>query len=445
MSKYVIITEKPSQAQAIATALGIKAKHRMEYELKDGGLVVHARGHCLRLVSPEKYETQWAGTWSYQNLPILPSTWKYEPAKDVESELSVIKRALASTSHVIIATDAGREGELIARELLEYFKYSGKIERLWTSTLTTKSIKAAMAALRTNAEMIPLYESAVARQRCDLMYGYSLTRAVTLSMGIPRTTFRNGRVKTPVLGLIVKRELEIKNFVVEEYYELEAKVKVHSGQIITMKHAPEPDKRIKSKDQANALKKKAEGHIGPIQVESNKQTRAPDLPFSIDTLQQVADAKLGWSASTTLKIPQELYDQKIISYPRSDCPYLGESLIEEVPSILEGIATIGPAYSKYAKLTTTNLTLRKSVFDDAKLSDHHGIIPTGQTMVFTPQQSQLYAIIADRFLKALNKDYVYQQTNLTLNANSVIFKTTGIAPISPGWKDIKLFEDVVKS
>lgn len=146
-----------------------------------------------------------------------------------------------------------------------------------------------------------------------------------------------------------------------------------------------------------------------------------------------------------MKIAQELYDQKIISYPRSDCPYLGESLIEEVPSILEGIATIGPAYSKYAKLTTTNLTLRKSVFDDAKLSDHHGIIPTGQTMVFTPQQSQLYAIIADRFLKALNKDYVYQQTNLTLNANSVIFKTTGIAPISPGWKDIKLFEDVVKS
>lgn len=433
---YFILAEKPSQAKAIAQMLGIKAKGNKYYELKDGGIVGHARGHLLT-VDKKTHEAWDKGRWSLDNLPVAPTVWYMCPTKDVAQELAVVKRFLAETKRVIIATDAGREGELIARELLTYFKFKGTVERFWTQTMTTKDLKAAWAKLLPAASTEGYYASALARQRCDLMYGYTMTRAVTIGMNGSKVK-PCGRVKTPLMHMVVKREWDIRNFKVKTYYELEAKVRVQSGELVTMRHAPAEADRVYEKTEITRRQALAEKFIGPIQVKKESMKQGPRPFYSLDTFVYDADKKLGLSSKSAETVLQYLYDEELVSYPRSDSEYLGESQKEEMPEVLANICAMNPALATMVKEVNTQLTLRKEFFDDKKLTDHHGIIPTGTVKPISGLELQVYLMICERFLRALSADYQYLHTKFTLNANGVEFNTTGSIPTTMGWKAVKL-------
>lgn len=433
---YFILAEKPSQAKAIAQMLGIKSRGNKYYELKDGGVVGHARGHLLTV--DKRTHADWdKGSWTLDNLPVAPTEWIMCPAKDVAQELAVVKRFLADTKRVIIATDAGREGELIARELLTYFKFRGTVERFWTSTMTTKDLKAAWASLLPASRTEGYYASALARQRCDLMYGYTMTRAVTLGMNT-RKVKPCGRVKTPLMYMVVKREWDIRNFKVKTYYELDAKVRVQSGATVMLRHAPAEADRVYEKTEIQRRQALAENYIGPIQVKKENMKLSPKPFYSLDTFAYDADKKLGLSGKSAEEVLQRLYDEELVSYPRTDSEYLGESQKDEMPEILTNICAINPHLADMVKETNNQLTLRKEFFDDKKLTDHHGIIPTGVVKPLSGLDLQVYLMICERFLRALSADYLYEHTKLTLNAKGVEFSTTGNIPTRMGWKSIKL-------
>ena len=365
---------------------------------------------------------------------MIPDTWLYKPEKRTSAQLKVIKTLLKDASRVVIATDAGREGELIAREILTYCKYKGRVERFWTSTLTPDDIRKALHALKPGSETEPLYEAALARQHADFMHGLSGTRAVTLAAGDGQL-YTLGRVQTPTLALVVKRHTAIAMFESKTYYELVAKVTTKSGKVITMTHAPDQEHRILSRASAEALAGKVQGFTGPLKVVKEKGKEAPPLPYSLPALQKDADRVLGLSAKNTLKVAQALYEKKIISYPRTDCRHLAASQKPEISGILDSVAKLFSA--EVGKLRGMGVVLRDSTFDDSKLSDHHGIVPTTLSGHLEGVELQLYSLVALRFIETLAPDCLFETTKVTLDANGVLFKASGKIIGSAGWKEIR--------
>ena len=431
------LAEKPSQANDIAKVIGIKGRGDGYIDLITGDVITWAVGHLLELCSPQDYQESWGGRWNWEQLPMIPGQWKYQVNKKTSKQFTVIKNQLKKAQHVVIATDAGREGELIAREVLEYCKYKGKISRFWTSSLTPKDIRIALDNLKRGEDLYPLYEAALARSHSDWMIGLSGTRAASLAANVRGDWFPLGRVQTPTLALVVRRDLEISGFGSKTYYELEAQVKTAKGAVFKMTHAPAEENKITSRAVADALKEKAKAHTGPLKVEKNKESESPPLPYSLPALQQDANRILGLSARNTLKIAQELYEKKAATYPRTDCQYLAESQIEEIPSVLDVVAKRFP--DKVSLLRKLGVTTRKSTFNDAKLVDHHGIVPTGLFVSDLEGVSlQLYTLICQRYLQTLGPDCKYTATRITMDANGVPFKATGKTITDAGWQSIKL-------
>ena len=428
------IAEKPAQANDIGSVLGIARRQNGFLELKNGDRITWAVGHLLRLAEPDELNEAWGGRWRWEQLPMIPDTWLYKPEKRTSAQLKVIKTLLKDASRVVIATDAGREGELIAREILTYCKYKGRVERFWTSTLTPDDIRKALHALKPGSETEPLYEAALARQHADFMHGLSGTRAVTLAAGDGQL-YTLGRVQTPTLALVVKRHTAIAMFESKTYYELVAKVTTKSGKVITMTHAPDQEHRILSRASAEALAGKVQGFTGPLKVVKEKGKEAPPLPYSLPALQKDADRVLGLSAKNTLKVAQALYEKKIISYPRTDCRHLAASQKPEISGILDSVAKLFSA--EVGKLRGMGVVLRDSTFDDSKLSDHHGIVPTTLSGHLEGVELQLYSLVALRFIETLAPDCLFETTKVTLDANGVLFKASGKIIGSAGWKEIR--------
>jgi DNA topoisomerase III len=432
----LFIAEKPSQANDIGNVLGIKRRHDGYIETVKGEFITWGIGHMLQLAMPDAYSEDWAGRWKWDNLPMIPAQWKYLVNKKTSAQLSTIKKLVKTATLVVIATDAGREGELIAREILQHCAYRGTLKRLWTSSLVASDIKRALDSLKAGEATYPLYEAALARQRSDWIYGISGTRAVTLAANIRGSSFPMGRVQTPTLALVVRRCLEVKNFKATAYYELDATVRTQGGHSLTMKHAPDEANRITSRETANLLCKKAERAKGVLKVDKTKGTDSAPLPYSLPGLQKDANRVYGFTAKNTLKLAQALYEKKAITYPRTDCEYLAVSQMAEVIGVLEVVKR--RFNSGVSQLLSLGVTKRPSTFNDAKLTDHHGIIPTAQFVELEGAELQLYTLIAQRYLQLLGPDCHFESTKISLDANGVPFKATGRVTLSAGWKSVKL-------
>lgn len=429
------LAEKPSQARDIAEAIGVKRRASGYIEVA-GGKVTWALGHVLEQAMPEEYDKSWGGRWTFDVLPMIPENWKVTVVRSKAAQAKVIRALLKEAKEVVIATDAGREGELIARELLEHCRYRGPVKRLWTSSLVKSDLQKALKALKPGSATEPLHEAALARQRADWLYGMNGSRAVTLGAQQRGTAFPVGRVQTPTLAMVVRREWEIRNFVAQTYFELEATVRTAAGHEFKMIHAPTEDQRIRDRAEAERRKKRAERASAPLSVTIKSGKEAPPLPYTLPALQKDANKVLGLSARDTLKIAQELYEAKAITYPRTDCPYLAASQKGEVDPTLDRLAAVFPGAVDAVR--KAGITLRASTFDDAKLTDHHGIVPTIEDVPLAGMAAKLFALVSERYLRTVSPDCLFDRTVVTMDANGVPFKATGKQITTPGFRAVRI-------
>lgn len=426
----VILAEKPSVASDIAKVLGLAERKDGHFLLKSGAVTTFAYGHLLEGGLPEDYDPA-LKAWKWDTLPWLPTTNILKPRDKAKAQLAIIGALLKKAPLVILATDAGREGELIGREILSWHKYTGPVKRLWLQATTAKDIEIGFGKLINGEDKVPLWKAALARAEADKVYGINATRGATLAIKQARTVYPVGRVQTPTLYLVVKRMKDIANFKGAVYYELEAEVQTDSGKTLKLTYAPDEANRITDKKEAERLLKQADEADGPLSVAVTPGKESPPLPHTLSSLQQEANRVLSLSAQKTLDVAQALYDKKAISYPRTPCPYLSEALKGEVPSILNAVKpTHGPMVRQLLDMGTI---LRGGLFDDSKLDDHHGIIPKS-AVELSGIEAQVFDLVAKRFLQAIAPDCEFERTVITMDANGVPLKTTGKQIQKPGWR-----------
>lgn len=441
--KTVYLAEKPGQAADIAKLIGIVGRKDGYIELKGGDVMTHSVGHLLELVEPKEYSELWAGRWSWAQLPMIPAVFKYQVsggkgtfAKKNIAQVKVITSLLKTADRVVICTDAGREGELIARELLTYAKFKGKIERLWVSSLVPSDILKALGNLLPGAAKEPLYQAALARQHSDWMHGLSLTRAASLAADVRGDFFPVGRIQTPVLAMVVRRHNTIANFKPDKYFELEATVRTAKGATFKMWHSPTEENRIKVRAEADRLLKQAEGACSPLKVVKKPGKESPPMPYKLPSLQKDAIRTLGLTAKRALEVAQALYEKKAITYPRTDCEYLASSQKAEVRDTLETLAKRFPLAVKTVETMGTHL--RDSTFNDAELTDHHAIVPTPLFVPLEGLELQVFTLVAQRYLQTISKDCLFDATKVSMDANGVPFTANGKAVTFEGWRGVKV-------
>ena len=413
----LIITEKTSQAKDLAAALGSRY-----------GKILPAEGHLLRLAEPDEIDPAWK-RWSCTLLkpdglyPTRPASGGNKSAK-----LEAIAAALKSCETVIIATDCDREGQLIGQEILEHLRYRGSVQRALFTAQDPKTLRQAFATLKPNHEMRPLYEAAVARQQADQIFNLSLTRTATKTLLAPgaRGVIGIGRVKTPTLGIVCLRELEIRNFRPEDYFEVVAQAQVAGGSF-AMRHAPPAKQRIKDRARAEAIARAADGYRGPLGVKVEHCRQGPPKLFDLPSLQKTCGQRWGWTADKTLAIAQELYDgdgKKLITYPRAEARYLSENQIADVPAITAALTGL----RGFAHLDLSKPVIRKGKsghFCDRALEgvSHHAVVPNVNVLDddlekrlarLSDDEKRLFAIICRSYLAAVMPDYEYRQTAVTL-------------------------------
>jgi len=439
----LIITEKTSQAKDLAAALGGRY-----------GKILPAEGHLLRLAEPDEIDPAWK-RWSCTLLkpdglyPTRPATGGNKTAK-----LKAIAAALKSCEMVIIATDCDREGQLIGQEILEHLRYRGSVQRALFTAQDPKTLRQAFATLKPNLEMRRLYEAAVARQQADQIFNLSLTRTATktlLALGA-RGVIGIGRVKTPTLGIVCLRELEIRNFRPEDYFEVVAQAHVAGGSF-AMRHAPPAKQRIKDRLRAEAIARAADGYRGPLGVKVEHCRQGPPKLFDLPSLQKTCGQRWGWTADKTLVIAQELYDgdgKKLITYPRAEARYLSENQIADVPAITAALTRL----RGFAHLDLSKPVIRKGKsghFCDRALEgvSHHAVVPNVNVLDddlekrlarLSDDEKRLFAVICRSYLAAVMPDYEYRQTAVTLcvpaPAGGAEFRAVGRIPLVQGWKAV---------
>jgi DNA topoisomerase III len=436
----LIITEKTSQAKDLRAALGDRF-----------GQILAAEGHLLRLAEPDEVDAGWK-SWSCVLLkpdglyPTRPAAQGNKPAK-----LKAIGAALKTCDRVILATDCDREGQLIGQEILEHFRYRGGVQRALFTAQDPKTLRQSFAALKPNQELRPLYEAAVARQQSDQIFNLSLTRTATKTLLAPgaRGVIGIGRVKTPTLGIVCLRELEIRNFRSEEYFEIVATANVAGG-AFPMRHAPPVKHRIKDRAQAEAISRAAAGHRGPLAVSVEHCRQAPPKLFDLPSLQKTCGQRWGWTADKTLSVAQELYDgdgKKLITYPRAEARYLTENQIDDVPVIASALTRL----RGFAHLDLSKPVIRRGKsghFSDRALKgvSHHAIAPNVNVLDDLEQrlarlsddEKRLFALICRSYLAAIMPDFEYRQTVATLKvgAPEAEFRAAGRIPLRQGWKAV---------
>ncbi|WP_166144336.1 DNA topoisomerase [Methylosinus sp. RM1] len=439
----LIITEKASQAKDLRAALGARF-----------GQILPAEGHLLRLAEPEEINPAWKN-WSCVVLepdglyPTRVVARGNKPAK-----LRAIASALSACDDVILATDCDREGQLIGQEILDHLGYRGRVRRALFTAQDPKTLQQAFARLKPNAEMRPLYEAAVARQQADQIFNLSLTRTATktlLSPGV-RGVIGIGRVKTPTLAIVCLRELEIRSFRPEDYFEVVATATVEGGSFL-MRHAPPPKMRIKERAQAETIANAAGGHKGPLGVLIDEKRQAPPRLFDLPSLQKTCGQRWGWTADKTLSVAQALYDgegKKLITYPRAEARYLSENQIGDVPAIVAALTRL----RGFARLEIAAPVVRRGKsghFCDKALEgvSHHAVVPNVNVLDdlearltrLDEDEKRLFALICRSYLAAVMPDYEYRQTVVTMTVPvpsqiAAEFRAIGRIPLRLGWKAV---------
>jgi len=434
------LCEKPSQGRDIARILG--AHQRQEGYLQGDKVIVSwCIGHLLEMIPPDAYDPKYK-RWSLSDLPIVPTQWKMSPKKSTSKQLTVLKKLLKSSHSVVIATDADREGETIAREVLDYFNYKGSTRRLWLSALDTVSIQRALTTIRPSKDTEPLYHSGLARGRADWLIGMNLTRAFTL-LANDRQVRSVGRVQTPTLALIVHRDREIAHFKPTAFYEVFAYFKTLTGELLETKwqflEQTEGDeqKRCLDKRIAQAVIDRCQSQTGLVTTAITlRKKQPPPLLYNLSGLQQEASRRWGYGAQEVLNLAQALYEtHKLTSYPRSDSEYLPLSQFNDVSTILQALCANDPSLCNL--IAQANKKQRSRVWNDKKISAHHAIIPTQATVSISRLNSKelnIYNLIRRRYIAQFFPDFEYDQSTIIVTIDADQFKASGRIARVRGWK-----------
>lgn len=451
MTKTLIIAEKPSVANDIAKSLGGFTKHD-EYFESDNYVLSSAVGHLVEIAAPEEYDVK-RGKWSFANLPMIPPHFALNPIQKTESRLKLLNKLLKrkDIGSIINACDAGREGELIFRLIVQYAKAKQPVQRLWLQSMTPGAIREAFTHLRDDEEMLPLADAARCRSEADWLIGINGTRAMTAfnskEGGFYLTTV--GRVQTPTLSIVVEREEKIKQFQPRDYWEVKAEfvcaAGIYEGRWLDTKFKKDetdPEQRAErlwSKAAADSIVAACRGKPGNVSEESKPSTSMAPALFDLTSLQREANARFGFSAKNTLGLAQALYERhKVLTYPRTDSKHLPEDYLGTVKQTLESLGEINNYYPFSAQILNKNwVKPNKRIFDNTKISDHFAIIPTGQLpkSLSEPEQ-KLYDLVVRRFMAIFFPAAEYLVTTRFTEVSGHQFKTEGKILTTPGWLSV---------
>ncbi len=446
MSRTLIVCEKPSVAQDVAKALfGGAAKKSGDHWEGPDAIVAHAVGHLVEQVDPEAYDARYK-KWRYEDLPILPESFRYQPrdpraAKQLKSLHALMKRP--EVDRIVNACDAGREGELIFKLILETAPAATRdkpVKRAWFSSMTAGAIREAFDGLRDDESMRPLEAAARARSEADWLVGMNATRAATTKAGSVRKVLSLGRVQTPTLALIVNRDLAIAAFVPEDYWEVEARFEVSAESAYTGLWHEGSRTRLSEAGPAEAIAAAASGADGVVEsLETKPQVEQPPLLYDLTTLQREANSRHGFSASRTLSAAQALYDQhKLLTYPRTNSRYLSGDMAGQLKGVASGVGAAAPEYADAARyvLGLDRLPLGR-VVSDAKVTDHHAIIPTEgdhDLARLGRDERRIYDMVARRFLAVFHPAARFERTTVETRVGEHLFRSKGKVLIEAGWR-----------
>lgn len=466
----VCIAEKPSVARDIAEVLGAKTR-KDGYIEGNGYQVTWTFGHLCTLKEPQEYTPAWK-SWSLGSLPMIPPRFgiKLISNPTYERQFKVIEQLMQHADSIINCGDAGQEGELIQRWVMQKAGARCPVKRLWISSLTEEAIREGFAKLKDQQEFQSLYEAGLSRAIGDWLLGMNATRLYTIKYGQNRQVLSIGRVQTPTLALIVNRQLEIENFVPKQYWELKTVYRDTTFSALIKKSEEDilldaekkgdatanAGKKVEDKDAAsNGSEERDENNPGIEPIESRENGEAllaqiRDLPFTVTdvskregkeyaprlfdltSLQVECNKKFAFSADETLKTIQSLYEKKVTTYPRVDTTYLSDDIYPKCPGILKGLRDYE---TLTAPLIGTTLTKSKKVFDSSKVTDHHAIIPTGQgAQNLTDMERKVFDLIARRFIAVFYPDCKFATTTVLGAVDEIIFKVTGKQILKPGWR-----------
>lgn len=426
------IAEKPDAGRQIAKALGGGAEAGGKISLPTGDVVTWAIGHLLEDLLPHDYNADYK-KWSLEHLPILPAKFMRKPAESKQGQLKTVTNLIRQASEIVIATDAGREGEFIAWAVLDYAGWKGPCKRFWTSSLNESHLKKAVHQLIDDKDKKPLYIAARIRSSMDWSDGINWSRYYNLRAGnYGDKPLSLGRVQTATLAILVDRDEAIARFVPSAYFELKTQMNLPEG-LLELFHAPAEDRRITDKNVAHQIAQRTQGSATNLKVEKKPKSFSPPTPYSLPELQMTASSRWSWSAKKTLDVLQQLYEAGAVTYPRTDSGYLTEEMKPDMPKHLSALAR----RPEYSNLAAIDPVIRNSIFNSKKVEDHHGIIPTDELVDIRrlgPDAEQLFDIIARRFIAALMPDAKGSTTSISAAFDGVTFKTSGTIIHELGWK-----------
>ncbi|EST51961.1 DNA topoisomerase III [Brevibacillus panacihumi W25] len=436
MSKTLVLAEKPSVGRDIARVLQCSKKGNGYFE-GNQYIVTWALGHLVTLADPEVYGQQYS-SWRIEDLPIMPSPLRLVIIKESNKQFHAVKQQMKrnDVKEIVIATDAGREGELVARWIIEMAHVNKPIKRLWISSVTDKAIRDGFRNLKDGKAYDNLYASAAARAEADWLVGINATRALTCKHNAQLSC---GRVQTPTLAIVAKREEEIRQFTPKPYYGLTA---VAQGPIQLQWQDPETkDVKSFSKEKMDrllaSLKQEQSAEVIEI-TKAHKKTFAPQL-YDLTELQRDANRIFGFSAKETLSIMQGLYEHhKVVTYPRTDSRYLSADIVETLPDRVKAVQ-MKPYAPLAAKVLRAPIKANKSFVDDSKVSDHHAIIPTEQSVLLSDlsdRERKIFDLVVKRFLAVLFPAFEYEQTTIQAKIGSERFIARGKIVLAQGWREV---------
>jgi len=442
----VCVAEKPSVGEYIARVLGANQRKNGYFE-GNGYQVTWTFGHLCALLDPQEYTEQWKA-WSLSSLPMIPSRFSIKVSGDegVHKQFNVIKSLIDQADEVINCGDAGQEGELIQRWVYQQAGCKCPVKRLWVSSLTEEAIREGFAALKDQSEYQHLYEAGMMRAIGDWLLGMNATRAYTIryarGTGKDRQVLSVGRVQTPTLALVVKRQAEIENFVPKTYWELKTNYRdtLFSAQI----PVEEGEYAITTEEQGRALVDSIKDEPFTItSVEKKKGLEYAPKLYDLTSLQVDCNKKHSFSAEKTLQLIQSLYEKRVTTYPRVDTTYLSEDIYPKVPATLAGLKDYFPQVTPLLGLKADgkkgagSLPKSKKIFDNKKVTDHHAIIPTGQRPeALTADEKKVFDLVALHFIAAFYPECEVSNTTVLAKAGEMDFKVTGREVLKPGWRAV---------
>ena len=444
----LFIAEKPSLARSIAAVLSKPQENNKLFIKAGDDIVTWASGHLLEQAMPEYYDEKYKH-WDISHIPLEIKVWKMLPKKGCDALLNNIKKLLEQADVVVNAGDCDREGQLLVDEILEYFNYTGKVLRILISDTNPEAVRKALNNLRPNSDFKGDSDAAKVRERADWLYGINFTRFYTKlaeQSGYRGKPLKVGRVKSPVTALVVRRDEEIESFVAKPFWAIKADIEVQNGSFSAMwKPKDEQDgldeeKRLVDKAVAESLANRLTGKSATItKYESKKQSSKPPVGYSLPKLQMIASKKYDLSPSKTLEICQKLYEQGILTYPRSDCEFLPETHHDEAEKVFAVIEKL----SSVKVPESADKGRKTSVFNTTKVAEHHAIIPSASckfSNALDGNEALIFELVAKRYVSFFMPDFEYLQVNINAEIDGELFTASGRQILNDGWKSLEVQE-----